>query len=596
MNSEATESNAAGSESETMSGGTPPKTSNPLTRVAAVVVVVGLLVSLLAGIYAKRIAVVQTLPIEVTPSDPQQPDALSYLQNKERVEFEADSVRSLKEIDAVPTEQIDGVVFRDEEDGAYYIGSVIYHTGFWSFLPPLIAVGLCLLLKEPLIALLAGVVSGGLLLQKYNITDDVLMPSIASPGGAGILLLYLWLLGTLMGIWSRNGAAEAFADWATKHLVRGPRSAKLVAWGLGILFFQGGTISTVLVGTTVKPVADRQKISHEELSYVVDSTASPIAILMAFNAWPLYVQALLFVPGVAYLATEQARLEFFFDCLPLSFYAIFAVIGTFLLSIDKAPVLGKKMRAAIKRSRETGQLDRPGSEPMVSAELQSSRVPLGYKPSIIEFVLPMVVLTGIAVGTFAWLGAPQVRVAFAIAALVAAVTTLIRGMSLVDLLDGISNGLKGVVVASVILLLAVTLGAITKETGAASFLVQSLGQAIPFWCLPALLFVLTVGIAFSTGTSWGTYAVAFPLAMPLAFAISAAAGLENEQRFVAICFATVLNGSVMGDQCSPISDTTVLSSMTTGSDLMDHVLTQIIPACFAGGLSVALWTVLVFTC
>ena len=571
-------------------------TSNPLTKIAAIVVVVGLLVSLLAGMYAKRTAVVQTLPIEVTTPDPQQPDTLSYVRNKETIEVQADTIRTLAEVDAMPAEQTDGIVFQDKADDAYYIGSVIYHTGIWSFLPPLIAVGLCLLLKEPLIALLAGVVSGGLLLQKYNITDDVLMPSIASPGGAGILLLYLWLLGTLMGIWSRNGAAEAFADWATKHLVRGPRSAKLVAWGLGILFFQGGTISTVLVGTTVKPVADRQKISHEELSYVVDSTASPIAILMAFNAWPLYVQALLFVPGVAYLATEQARLEFFFDCLPLSFYAIFAVIGTFLLSVDRAPVLGKKMRAAIKRSRETGQLDRPGSEPMVSAELQSSRVPAGYKPSIVEFLLPMVVLTGIAIGTFAWSGAPQVRVAFAIAALVAAITTLIRGMSLTDLLDGIGNGLKGVVVASVILLLAVTLGAITKETGAASYLVQSLGQAIPFWCLPALLFILTVAIAFSTGTSWGTYAVAFPLAMPLAFAIAAAAGLENEQLFVAICFATVLNGSVMGDQCSPISDTTVLSSMTTGADLMDHVLTQIIPACFAGGLSVVLWTLIAFTC
>ena len=169
-------------------------------------------------------------------------------------------------------------------------------------------------------------------------------------------------------------------------------------------------------------------------------------------------------------------------------------------------------------------------------------------------------------------------------------------MQLKDLMDGIGNGLKGVVVASVILMLAVTLGRITGETGAAAFLVDLLGSAIPYWILPGLLFILTIAIAFSTGSSWGTYAVAFPLAMPLAFSIAAADGLANPDRFVAICFAAVLNGSVMGDQCSPVSDTTVLSSMTTGADLMDHVLTQLTPATVAGTAALIGWTVLSFTC
>ena len=136
-----------------------------------------------------------------------------------------------------------------------------------------------------------------------------------------------------MGIWSRTGAAQAFAEFMTKHFVRGPRSAKFVSWLMGVLFFQGGTISVVLVGTIVKPVADLEKVSHEELAYIVDSTASPIASVLAFNAWPVYVQAFIFVPGVTFLATEADRISFFFRSVPFSFYGIFAVLGTLLLSL-----------------------------------------------------------------------------------------------------------------------------------------------------------------------------------------------------------------------------------------------------------------------
>jgi Na+/H+ antiporter NhaC len=559
------------------------------TQIAFAVVVVGLLTTFSVGYFTKPQQSVRITALEVNEDQ----QGRFYVSDEKRVDVE--QTQPLGELDDLPKDQLDGSVLIDDS-GDYFLATVTDHFGYWSFVPAVMTIVLCLTLKDPLLALLSGVISGGMLLSQYNITDDVLLPAIASPGGAGILLLYLWLLGALMGIWSKTGAAEAFARWATTHFVRGPKSAKLVAWILGVLFFQGGTISTVLVGTTVKPVADRERISHEELSYIVDSTASPIAILLAFNAWPQYVQTLLFVPGIAYLATEESRTAFFFRSLPLSFYAWFAVLGTFLLSIDRAPIIGKRMRAAIKRARETGELDRPDADPMMSAELQKSDVPEGYTPSVAEFLLPLGILTAIAVGTFIADGSPQVRVAFGVAAVVAAVSALFRGMTLKDLMDGVGNGLKGVVVASVILLLAVALGSVTQQTGAAAFLVDLLGEAIPYWSMPALLFVLTVAIAFSTGTSWGTYAVAFPLAMPLAFSVAAVDGLTNPDLFVAICFAAVLNGSVMGDQCSPVSDTTVLSSMTTGADLMDHVLTQIVPATAAGSLAVIGWTLLTLAC
>ncbi|MEE8451402.1 MAG: Na+/H+ antiporter NhaC family protein [Thermoguttaceae bacterium] len=472
----------------------------------------------------------------------------------------------------------------------YYELKATQHWGLWSLLPALAAVGLCWLTREPLLSLFGGIVVGALLLAQYDLTDAVLVENLATPEAAGVLLLYLWLLGGLLGVWSRTGAPQAFADLMTEKFVRGPRTAKLVAWCLGVIFFQGGTVSTVLVGTTVKALADRERVSHEELAYIVDSTASPIASQLALNAWPGYVQAFIFVAGVPWLATESDRISFFFRSVPFCFYAIFAVLFTLLLSLECSPFLGRRMKEAIRRSRETGQLDHPDAEPLSAKELHSSHVPAGYTPHVIEFFLPLGTLIGIAIGTFIVTGSPQVRWAFGAALMVAMVHALLRGMRLKHLMDGLSDGLKGVVLGSVILLLAIIIGNISKEAGGGLYLVELLGDRVPYWALPVMLQVLTIIIAFSTGTSWGTYAVAFPLAMPLSWAVAQANGLEHPMFFMTICFAAVMDGSVSGDQCSPISDTTVLSAMCTGCDLMDHVRTQLPQASVAALLAGICWT------
>ncbi len=276
--------------------------------------------------------------------------------------------------------------------------------------------------------------------------------------------------------------------------------------------------------------------------------------------------------------------------MPFCFYAIFAVLGTFLLSIEKPLFLGKRMVAAIERSRSTGQLDDPGSNPLSAAELQSAHVPEGYKPHLIDFVLPLVLLIGIAIGTFVAFGSPNVLWAFGIALLVAALLALGKGMALKDLMNGITDGMKGVVGGSVILLLAITIGGVSKEAGGGAYLVHLLSDSVPFWLLPVILQVLTIIIAFSTGTSWGTYAVAFPLA----WAVAGANGFAHPEFYMTICFAAVMDGSVFGDQCSPISDTTVLSSISTGCDLMDHVKTRIPQASFAAGCAAICWTLTAF--
>ena len=510
-----------------------------------------------------------------------------------------ETVVSIETLSALPLEEQPNAtttqrVFVETPDGQtrYLELRATRHWGVWSLLPAAAAIGLCLLTREPISSLFGGVVAGALLLRLYDLPNDVFMPTLATESVAEVVLLYGGLLGGLLGIWSSTGSARAFAEWAARTFVRGPRSARLVGWALGVTFFQGGTISTVMVGTTVRPLADRERVSHEELAYIVDSTASPIAAVIALNAWPAYVQALIFVPGVAFLATEADRLAFFFASIPLSFYGIFAVLGTFLLCIDKAPFLGARFRTAIRRARDTGQLNAPGSSPLSAGELDDARPPEGFVPTLWGFVLPVLLIITIALSTFILQGSPDVVTAFAAAFLAASLIALHRGMTLIQLVDGMTSGIKGVLVATIILVLAITLGNVSKDAGGGAYLVSLLGNALPYWLLPLCLLLMTMVISFSTGTSWGTYAVAFPLGLPLAWAIAQGQDLQHAQLYMMICFATILNGSLYGDQCSPISDTTVLSSMVTGADLMDHVRTQIVPATAAMTLAAICWTTL----
>ena len=364
-----------------------------------------------------------------------------------------------------------------EQKSLIYQIKLTKHWGIWSLLPAITDNALSWLTREPVTSLFSGIFVGALLLQKYDIVDAVLLPSMATKSAAGIMLLYLWLLGGLMGIWARTGAAKAFAELMTTHVVKGPRSAKFVAWVLGVIFFQGGTMSTVLVGSTVKPIADKENISHEELSYIVDSTASPIACLLAFNAWPGYVQAFMLVSGVGFLATEVDRIQFFFSSIPFSFYAIFAILGTLLLSFDKAPFLGKQMKAAILRARTTGKLDAEHAKPLSAKELESSDVPRHYKPHVIDFFLPLTLLIGVTIGTFIVMGSPKVRWGFGLAFMSAAVLALLRGMRLTEVIQGVGEGLKGVVLGSVILVLAITIGGVQNKPGEAS-------TWLNYWAVP----------------------------------------------------------------------------------------------------------------
>lgn len=469
------------------------------------------------------------------------------------------------------------------------------HYGIWSIAPSLVALVLAFTLRDVIAALFIGIALGGVISGQLNIVQTFLIPSIGSENYALILLVYLWALGGLIGLWTRTGGAVRFAEWAAAGIVSGPRSAKFFAWIMGIVFHQGGTISTVLTGATVRPIADRERVSHEELSYVVDSTASPAASLIPFNVWPIYVGGL--VAGtIPLIATQEEAIAFFFRAVPFNFYAMFAVLFTLLFSFDRlSSITGRRMRAARTRARETGKLDRDGAEPLAAGELTQVAVPAGYTPGLIDFFAPIGTLLAVAilpfVYTFFILGhrdspALPIAEAFVLALLAAMGVALAKGMRLKDVNKGFVDGCKGVTIGAIVLALAVTLKSVADAVGTAPYIVATFGDWVSPVILPAALLLLCMIVAFSTGTSWGTYAVIFPVALPLAWAVN------PDPLFITLCFAAVTGGSVFGDQCSPISDTTILSSLATGCDLMDHVTTQIPLALAAAGLAAVLYTII----
>jgi Na+/H+ antiporter NhaC len=456
-----------------------------------------------------------------------------------------------------------------------------------SLLPALVTIVLAFATRQVLAALFLGILTGSavLLLQgsspsEANPITRFFLPAIGSKGYAQILLIYLWCLGGLIGIWGKTGGARHFAEIVGDRMARGPRSSLVFGWLVGILFHQGGTVSTVLAGTTVKPVADRHRISHEELSYVVDSTASPVATLLPFNAWPAYV-ATLVAGTIPLLPDEAASYRFFLKSIPFNFYALFAVTGTLLLSLGLLPWVGGIMARARRRARESGALDAPNAKPLLSPEESEEQAAAGYQPSLADFAVPIGILLAVAILPLLLFDTSWVNEAFLLCVLSAMVLAAARGMSLAVILDGFLTGCRNMTIGAIVLGLAVTLGAVSRELETAVWVVQVIGETLPRVGLPAILMLLCMGIAFSTGTSWGTYAVVFPVAMPLAYAV------DPDPLYVQLCFGAVLGGAVFGDQCSPISDTTILSSMFTGCDLMDHVKSQIplaLAAAILGGL------------
>ena len=463
------------------------------------------------------------------------------------------------------------------------------HYGLWSLFPAALTIITCFLTRNVLLALLFGVFAGGLVSGQLNIINAFLIPSLGSESYAQMLLVYLWALGSLLGLWNRNGGARYFAESLAKRFVNSRTSAKVFTWFMGIMFHQGGTISTVLTGTTVKPIADKHGVAHEELAYIVDSTASPVATIIPFNVWPFYVAGLITIePLSAIIADKDAATIMFLYAIPFNFYAWIAISMTLLFSLGRLPLFGTPMAAAVKRVKTTGALDAANAQPMAASELTESNLPDGYTASIVDFILPVTVLLGFCVIPWVIVGESMVFEGFGSAVVVAFATSILRGMEISEAFDAMIQGIKGVTIGALVLGLAVTLAAVSSELGTAGFVIESTSGFLMKWpyILPSLLLLICMFVAFSIGSSWGTYAVMFPVALPLALVLS------QDPTYFLLCFGAIMGGAVFGDQCSPISDTTILSSLACGSDLMDHVNTQLPLAMIAAGLASLIYLVL----
>jgi Na+/H+ antiporter NhaC len=465
------------------------------------------------------------------------------------------------------------------------------HYGLWSLLPAGITIAVCFLTRNVLLALLLGVFCGGLVIGELNIIDAFLIPALGSEKYAQILLVYLWALGGLLGLWNRNGGARHFAETMANRFVRSRTSAKFFTWILGVIFHQGGTISTVLTGTIVRPVSDQHGVSHEELAYVVDSTASPIATIIPFNVWPIYVAGLIMIEPMSEIITSEAdAISLFIRAIPFNFYALIAVTMTLLFSFDKLPLLNTPMRRAVDRVKSTGKLNDDHAEPMLSTELTESRLAEGYTPSVVDFLLPIGILMAFCIIPWVIGGSPMVFEGFGMAVTTALIVSVLRGMAVSEAFDAVITGIKGVTIGAIVLGLAVTLADVSAKLGTSEFVIEATVDWLsnfPF-ILPALLLFICMLVSFSIGSSWGTYAVIFPVALPLAFALS------PDPTFVLLNFGAILGGAVFGDQCSPISDTTILSSLACGSDLMDHVNTQLPLAVIAATIAAVMYLILGF--
>ena len=319
----------------------------------------------------------------------------------------------------------------------------------------------------------------------------------------------------------------------------------------------------------MRRLSDKAKISREKLAYICDSTSAPVAVFLPVTSWSAYLCGL--AVGVGAIVTQTDAFNLFVKAMPFNFYAIFSIIFVALICCGVIPEYGP-MKKAEKRALNEGKLIRDGAVPLMSVELTEMKQSDNVKPRVfLNFLLPIVMLLVISFGTFILTGSTKVMEALVFIVIFMSISLFFQGMPLQEVSDTFMAGVKGAMPAIILLALAYPLNSLSKEMGTANFIINSTEAFLTPALLPAVIFVVSAIMAFATGSSWGTFAICMPIALPLAFNASG----NEVTALVAMCFAAVAGGGVFGDHCSPVSDTTILSSMGAASDHIDHVKTQL---------------------
>ncbi len=461
--------------------------------------------------------------------------------------------------------------------------------GIWSLVPLLATLLLAFTTRSALIAMLVGVFVGTLMLgMAPGAGLNQLFQSSLGNGDFIWICEIVLLIGVLFELFRKAGVLSALARrFAGGNKSR--RGVELTTWAMGLVIIDD-YFSPLLSGAVMRPLSDRAAIPREKLAFILDSTTAPVCILVPFTAWGAYLASLIAAQGGPVSGIDQG-LAVFIAAIPYNFYPILMLLFTLLMCAGLMPDFGP-MRRAERRVRETGQLLRPGAKPLsdvaeVNSEPTGSRADGKSASLLLELLVPVLLLVTIGTWTLMATGSVKIVEAFlaADAYLIAVLAVRGRFRSVVEVADLLVDGAKGVVAALLIVALAYALNAVTDQLGAANVIIEQFAGDLSANTLVVLTFVISAIVSFATGTSWGTYALMMPVALPVAFELSAGAITPLVYQTV----AAVAGGGVFGDHASPVSDTTVLSSFGAGSDHMDHVFTQLPYA-----LAVAVLTVLLY--
>jgi len=488
-------------------------------------------------------------------------------------------------------------------------------SGWWSIFPPILAIGIALIFKRVIPALFLGVWFGAMTaigfsfegiflgaLQSYQV---YVLEAFSDPDHAQVILFSL-MIGGMVGIITKNGGMQGVVNvisrWATSS-----RKGQASTGVLGVAIFFDDYANSLVVGNTMRPVTDRLRISREKLAYIVDSTAAPVACLAIVTTWIGYEVGLIGTALDKIDGLSGSAYAFFLSSVPFSFYPILAVFFVFAVAISRRD-FGPMLQAEI-RARSTGQVIRPGADIDEAAVSGKEVAPKEGKPvRAINAVIPVLVLVfGVLAGLYATGEGDSIQEiinssesytalmwASIAGVLVASLMTVSqRILDIGEIVEAWYAGLKSMLFAMIILILAWTLSSITEVLHTAPYLVSVLGDALSPGLVPAVVFLLAAATAFATGSSWGTMGILMPLVLPLVWAVMTVNGM-GDPAFYYILYSTIsciLAGAVWGDHCSPISDTTILSSMASGCDHIDHVRTQLPYAMFVGGVGLFVGTI-----
>ena len=468
------------------------------------------------------------------------------------------------------------------------IGTTQVRGSFWALIPPVIAIGLALITKEVYSSLFVGIVSGALLYTNFNpITtidaalSEALIPAVSDTAG---IFIFLVELGVLVALINKAGGSAAFGKWAQTH-IKTRVGAILATFVLGVLIFVDDYFNCLTVGSVMRPVTDAHKVSRAKLAYVIDATAAPICMIAPISSW---------AAAVSQYAEDGKGLELFISAIPFNFYSLLTfvfIIGLAVLGFDYGSMRTHEFNAINNGDLYTSG-DRAESLPVTPSE----------KGKIIDLIFPIAVLIVVCVFALVYNGGVLNGVDFVTAfsetdatvalpwgGLVTLVIAMIyyafrNSISLKEMMECVPSGFIAMVPAILILTFATALKNITSLLGAKYFVADLMNSAAAGLSLflPAIIFLVACVLAFATGTSWGTFGILIPIVTAM---------FPNEPTLMIIGMSACLAGAVCGDHCSPISDTTIMSSAGAECNHINHVSTQMPYAITVAGISFVMFII-----